>query len=138
MRLPGTSRLSSAKISACHQLRAVILLLLLLLLVSKGQISRFQPALKYVEKGDTVAVAHWCDDGRSNLDLMPTRNVEDVSTTLEHVLAPGPDTKYADRAGELALQSTLQQIDAGLKLSSLRPYRLSLREDALCLELQPR
>jgi len=76
----------------------------------KGQISRFQPALKYVEKGDTVAVAHWCDDGQSNLDLIPTRNVEDVSTTLEHVLAPGPHTKYADRAGELALQSTLQQI----------------------------
>jgi len=76
----------------------------------KGQISRFQPALKYLEKGDTVAVAHWCDDGRSNLDLMPTRNLQDVSITLEHVLAPGPDTKYADRAGELALQSTLQQI----------------------------
>ena len=76
----------------------------------QGQISRFQPALKYVEKGDTVAVAHWCDDGRSNLDLMPTSNVEDMSTTLEHVLAPGPDAKYDDRAGELALQSTLQQI----------------------------
>ena len=77
-----------------------------------------------MEKGDTVAVAHWCDDGRSNLDLMPTRNVEDVSTTLEYVLAPGPDTKYSDRAGELALQSTLQQIVDTTRSSRPEPLPL--------------
>ena len=75
-----------------------------------GQISLFRPALNYVEKQDTVAVAHWCDDGQSKLDLLPTKNVEEVATVLEQVLAPGPDTEHHDRAGELALQNTLQQI----------------------------
>jgi hypothetical protein len=75
-----------------------------------GQIRRFQPALKSLEKEDTVAVAHWCDDGQSNLDLMPTRNFDDMVTTLERVLAPGAHAEFEDRAGELALQRTLQQI----------------------------
>ena len=75
-----------------------------------GQISLFEPALKDIERQDTVAVAHWCDDGRSNIDLLPTRIIEDVSKALEYALAPGPDTKTHDRAGELALQSTLQHI----------------------------
>jgi hypothetical protein len=48
-----------------------------------GQISRFAPALKYIERQDSVAVEHWCDDGRSNLDLLPTRSVENVPTLLE-------------------------------------------------------
>jgi hypothetical protein len=75
-----------------------------------GEISLFAPALKYIERQDNVAVAHWCDDGRSNLDLLPTRSVEDVPIVLEQALATGPHTKIDDRAGELALQSTLQQI----------------------------
>jgi hypothetical protein len=75
-----------------------------------GQISLFAPALKYIERQDTVALAHWCDDGRSNLDLLPTRSIEDVPIVLEQALATGPDAKIDDRAGELALQSTLQQI----------------------------
>src|SRR3984893_13104745 len=75
-----------------------------------GQVSLFEPALKYIERQDTVAVAHWCDDGRSNLDLLPTRSTENVPTALEQALATGPDTKTHDRAGALALQSTLQHI----------------------------
>jgi hypothetical protein len=75
-----------------------------------GQVHLFEPALKYVEKEDSVAVAHWCDDGRSNLDLLPRRDVQLIPTTLAQVLAPGPDTESHDRAGELALQHTLQHI----------------------------
>lgn len=75
-----------------------------------GQISLFAPALMYIERQDTVAAAHWCDDGRSKIDLLPTRSVEDVPSSLEQALATGPDTKTHDRAGELALQSTLQHI----------------------------
>jgi hypothetical protein len=58
-----------------------------------GQISRFQPALTYVEKQDGVAVAHWCDDGRSELDLLPTKNVDEVTTVVEQVLVPAPTRK---------------------------------------------
>jgi hypothetical protein len=78
--------------------------------VFAGQISRFEPALRYIEKQDTVAVAHWCDDGRSNLDLLPTRIIKDAPIVLEQALATGPDTKTHDRAGEVALQTTLQHI----------------------------
>ena len=83
-----------------------------------GQISRFEPALKYLDKQDTVAVAHWCDDGQSKLDLPPTSVVEDVVTTLELVLAPVPSPSDHARTGEVALQKTLQLIiDATRRLS---------------------
>jgi hypothetical protein len=76
----------------------------------RGEISRFEPALKYVEKQDTVAVAHWCDNGESKLDLLPTSNVEQVPTTLEQVFLPTIQANDHDRTGELALQKTLQLI----------------------------
>jgi hypothetical protein len=75
-----------------------------------GQISLLKPALKDLEKQDTVAVAHWCDDGQSKLDLLPTSDIDEAATTLEQVLGPMPDTKDHDRKGELALQKTLQLI----------------------------
>ena len=48
-----------------------------------GQINRFKPALKDTDKQDTVAVAHWCDNGQSKLDLLPTSNVEGAAAALE-------------------------------------------------------
>src|ERR1700682_5385231 len=76
----------------------------------RGQISLFKPALKNLDKQDTVAVAHWCDDGDSRLDLRPTSNVEEAATTLEQVLAPSLHADDHERTGELALQRTLQLI----------------------------
>jgi hypothetical protein len=76
----------------------------------RGQIGLLKPPLKDLEKQDTVAVAHWCDDGQSKLDLLPTKNVDEAASTLEQVLAPVPDTDDHDRTGELALQKTLQLI----------------------------
>jgi hypothetical protein len=73
-----------------------------------GQMSLFAPALK--EMQDTVAVAHWCDDGQSQLDLLPTSHVEQAATAIEQVLTPVNEVKSHDRSGELALQKTLQQI----------------------------
>lgn len=76
----------------------------------RGQIGRFKPALKDLDKQDTVAVAHWCDNGDSKLDLLPTPNVDEAVTTLERVLAPTMEAEDHDRTGELALQRTLQLI----------------------------
>jgi hypothetical protein len=87
----------------------------------RGQIGLLMPSLKYVEKHDTVAVAHWCDDGQSSLDLLPTRNIERLARVLEQVLAPIPDTKDHDRAGELALQKTLQLIVDATRSSKPEP-----------------
>ena len=75
-----------------------------------GQISVFKPALQNLEKQDTVAVAHWCDDGQSKVDLPPTPNVDQAITSLEQVLATPLKTDGHDRPGELALQGTLQLI----------------------------
>jgi hypothetical protein len=75
-----------------------------------GQGSLFKPALKHLDNQDRVAVAHWCDDGQSKLDLLPTSNVEEATTSLEQVLTSGPSPKDHSRTGELALQKTLQLI----------------------------
>ncbi len=86
-----------------------------------GRISLFKPALKYLGKQDTVAVAHWCDDGQSKLDLLPTSDVEEAATALEQALAPMPDTNDHDRPGELALQKTLQLIVDATRASKPEP-----------------
>jgi hypothetical protein len=75
-----------------------------------GQIGRFDPALTFLEKRDKVAVAHWCDNGDSKLDLLPTSNIAQAAPVLEQALAPIPDPRTHDRSGELALQKTLQLI----------------------------
>jgi hypothetical protein len=75
-----------------------------------GQINRFQPALRTLENRDSVAVAHWCDDGQSHVDLQPTTNIEQAMASLEQVLEPEPDRPSHGRSGELALQKTLQLI----------------------------
>jgi hypothetical protein len=75
-----------------------------------GQGSLFKPALKHLDNRDKVAVAHWCDDGQSKLDLLPTSNIEEATTSLEQVLTSGPSPKDHSRTGELAFQKTLQLI----------------------------
>jgi hypothetical protein len=75
-----------------------------------GQINLFKPALEHVDKKDTVAVAHWCDNGDSEIDRLPTGNVDDAAKVMEQVLAATPDPKEHSRTGELALQKTLQLI----------------------------
>jgi hypothetical protein len=76
----------------------------------RGQIGLFKPALKNLDRQDMVAVAHWCDNGDSKLDLLPTSNVEEAATSLEQVLAPTFNPDDHDRPGELALEKTLQLI----------------------------
>jgi len=76
-----------------------------------GQLKLFKPALEHLNKQDAVAVAHWCDNGDSKVDLLPTSNIDQAATTLEEVLTATPDGTYQhERPGELALQKTLQLI----------------------------
>jgi hypothetical protein len=69
-----------------------------------------KPALQHLDTGDTVAVAHWCDDGTSKLDVMPAATMDEALAGIEQVLAPIVDPRSHDRPGELALQRTLQLI----------------------------
>ena len=87
----------------------------------RGQVSLFKLALKYVEKQDAVAVAHWCDNGDAKLDLLPTSNVDQVPTILEQVFAPPIHADDHDRTGELALQRTLQLIIDATRSSKPEP-----------------
>ncbi len=75
-----------------------------------GQINLFKPALNSVERQDRVAVAHWCDDGQSKLDLVPTSDANKATTVLGQVLTPVVTPIGHGRTGELALQKTLQLI----------------------------
>ena len=75
-----------------------------------GQTRSFKPALRYLDKRDSMAVAHWCDNGAAQLDLLPTSNVDDAIAALENVLLPMPEATPTGRPGELALQKTLQLI----------------------------
>jgi len=86
-----------------------------------GHISLFKPALKNLDQQDTVAVAHWCDNGQSKVDLRPTSNVEEAATALEDVLAPMPDDDFNDESGERALQNTLQLIVDATRSSDPEP-----------------
>ncbi len=75
-----------------------------------GQMNRFAPALKILDKQDTVGVAHWCDNGDSQVDLQPTNKVEALIPAVEQVLGASASPKNHSRPGELALQKTLQLI----------------------------
>ncbi len=86
-----------------------------------GQMHRFAPALKNLEKEDTVGAAHWCDNGDSQLDLQPTSDVGDLAPAIEHVLAAEPNPGNHDRTGELALQRTLQLIVDATRSSKPEP-----------------
>lgn len=86
-----------------------------------GEIHRFLPALKKINKQDTIGVAHWCDNGDAQLDLMPTTTAGDVGNALEQVFAATPDPKNHDRPGELALQKTLQLIVEATRTAKPEP-----------------
>jgi hypothetical protein len=86
-----------------------------------GHTGLLASALKDVDPNDTVAVAHWCDNGDSSLDLLPTNDTDSALKILESVLAPVVPSKSHDRPGELALQKTLQLIVDTTRASQLRP-----------------
>ena len=86
-----------------------------------GEMNRFVPALKKLEKQDTVGVAHWCDNGDAEVDLHPTGDVEAAATAVEHVLATEPPSESHDRPGELALQKTLQLIVDATRAAKPQP-----------------
>ena len=76
----------------------------------RGRVNLLTPALHHLDRADTIAVAHWCDDGQSKLDLLPTSDANAAAVAIEQVLTPTFDPPSHDRPGELALQTTLQLI----------------------------
>jgi hypothetical protein len=70
-----------------------------------GEESLFRPALNHLERHDSVGVAHWCDNGDSRLDLLPTEDRDKGVQALAETLQPIPfegGTSASDEAGEQA------------------------------------
>ncbi len=78
-----------------------------------GKEKRFRPALDVLDKRDRVGVAHWCDDGQAQLDLLPTEDRDEAISTLAKVLRPikfVPPPPGQLRRGELALQMLFRMV----------------------------
>jgi hypothetical protein len=78
-----------------------------------GQESLFRPALNHLETHDSVGVAHWCDNGDAQLDLLPTEDREKAIQQLGKTLKPIPfegGTSESDEAGEQAFRKLIRLI----------------------------
>jgi len=78
-----------------------------------GQESLFRPALDSLEISDRVGVAHWCDNGDSKLDLLPTQDrdqaLHELTEALKPILFEG-GTSQSDEAGEQAFRKLIRLI----------------------------
>jgi hypothetical protein len=78
-----------------------------------GNEALFRPALDRLENHDSVGVAHWCDNGETKLDLLPTTNLDSAIRALAEALKRIPfegGTSESDEAGELAFRKLIRLI----------------------------
>jgi len=78
-----------------------------------GKESLFRPALDHLEKHDTVGVAHWCDNGETQLDLLPTEDRDSAIGVLAESLKPilfKGGTDDTDAVGEVTLRKMIRLI----------------------------
>ena len=78
-----------------------------------GQEALFRPALNHLEPHDSVGIAHWCDNGASQLDLLPTEDRDKAIQELSEALKPIPfegGTSASDEAGEQAFRKLIRLI----------------------------
>src|SRR5205814_6848454 len=89
-----------------------------------GQESLFRPALNHLQTHDSVGVAHWCDNGETELDLLPTEDRDSAIRLLAETLKPIPfegGTSASDEAGEQRVQSTRSIFSDAARESRLVP-----------------
>jgi len=78
-----------------------------------GKESLFRSALDHLEKHDTVGVAHWCDNGETQLDLLPTEDRDNPLRVLAESLKPIPfrgGTFDTDALGEETFRKMIRLI----------------------------
>ena len=75
----------------------------------KGKTQILKPALQHLASRDVLGVAHWCDNGQSNIDLAPGKDVDAALGAVEQVLE-GKVANINDRAGELALRNMVRAL----------------------------
>jgi len=50
-----------------------------------GKMGELLPALAHLKEEETIGVAHWCDNGESEIDLAPSRDRTAVLETMEQI-----------------------------------------------------
>jgi hypothetical protein len=75
----------------------------------RGQGKLIRPALEHLDKSDTIAVAHWCDDESQKIDFAPSHDVDGALREMNKALFHAPKP-VGTRSGELALQRMLRLI----------------------------
>jgi len=53
-----------------------------------GKEALFRPALDHLDEQDMVGVAHWCDNGETELDLRPTEDRDKAIEVLTETIKP--------------------------------------------------
>jgi hypothetical protein len=99
-----------------------------------GRESLFRSALDHLEKHDTVGVAHWCDNGETQLDLLPTEDRDSAIHVLAESLKPIPfqgGTDASDQVGEETFRKMIRLIihDAYLRNPKPLPVIVFLHGD---------
>lgn len=78
-----------------------------------GKESLFRPALDYLDRSDTVGVAHWCDNGQVDLDLLPTEDrdkpIEVLAKTIEPRIRLHLDAG-TNQSGEAAFRKMIRLV----------------------------
>ena len=72
----------------------------------------FRPALDHLENQDTVGVAHWCDNGETQLDLLPTEDRDSAIHVLAETLNPIPfhTGGNSDQVGEETFRKMIRLV----------------------------
>ena len=99
-----------------------------------GKESLFRSALDHLEKHDTVGVAHWCDNGETHLDLLPTEDHDSPIRVLAESLKSVPfqgGTDASDQVGEETFRKMIRLIihDAYRRNSKPLPVIVFLHGD---------
>src|SRR5437667_11026313 len=78
-----------------------------------GQESLLRPALNHLEAHDSVGVAHWCDNGDTQLDLLPTEDrdipIRVLAVSLKPIAFQG-GTDASDQVGEETFRKMIRLI----------------------------
>ena len=77
-----------------------------------GNEAMFRPAFDHLDKRDTVGVAHWCDNGETQLDLPPTEDRGKPLSVLAETIKPIPfhTDGDSDAVGEVAFRKLIRLI----------------------------
>jgi hypothetical protein len=77
-----------------------------------GNEAMFRPAFDHLEKLDTVGVAHWCDNGETQLDLIPTEDRDRPVSVLAETIKPIPfhTGEDSDAVGEVTFRKMIRTI----------------------------